>query len=48
MSRRTIAETLKISPKTVDKHKENLMGKLQLYTTNGIVDFSKLIGLTKS
>lgn len=46
ISRRVIAETLKISPKTVDKHKENLMDKLHLYTTNGIVNFGELLGLT--
>lgn len=46
MSRSIIAETLKISPKTVDKHKENLMEKLHLYTNKGMVDFSKSIGWT--
>ncbi len=43
--RQIIAETLNISPKTVDKHRENLMEKLNLYTIEGTVQFAKLIGL---
>ncbi len=45
LSRKIIAETLKISPKTVDKHRENLMEKLNLYTIEGLVQFARLIGL---
>lgn len=44
-SRQTIAEILKISPKTADKHKENLMDKLKLYTKESIIDFAGLIRL---
>lgn len=43
--RKIIAETLNISSKTVDKHRENMMEKLNLYTIAGIVQFAKLIGL---
>ena len=46
--RQIIAEILNISPKTVDKHRENLMEKLNLYTLEGTVEFAKLIGLVKS
>ena len=44
-SRKIIAEILDISPKTVDKHRENLMEKLNLYTLEGAVQFARLIGL---
>ncbi len=44
-SRKIIAETLNISPKTVDKHRENLMVKLSLYTMEEAVQFARLIGL---
>jgi PAS domain S-box-containing protein len=44
-SRQNIAEILKVSPKTADKHKENLMVKLKLYTTEDIVKFAELIRL---
>ncbi len=47
LSRNIVAETLNISPKTVDKHRENLMEKLNLYTIKGIVRFAKLIGLVE-
>ncbi len=43
-SRQVIADTLNISPKTVDKHKENLMEKLNLREIEEIVQFGKLIG----
>ena len=46
--RKIIAETLNISPKTVDKHRENLMEKLNLYTIEETVQFAKLIGFVKS
>ena len=44
-SRKIIAETLNISPKTVDKHRENLMEKLSLQTFEEAVQFARLIGL---
>jgi PAS domain S-box-containing protein len=44
-SRKTIAEMLKVSPKTADKHKENLMIKLKLYTNEDIIKFAELIRL---
>lgn len=45
LSRTAVAEILDISPKTVDKHRENLMAKLDIYDIEGIVKFAKLIGL---
>lgn len=47
-SRKIIAETLNISPKTVDRHRSNLMEKLNLYKEAEIVQFAKLIGLLES
>ena len=47
LSRHIIADTLSVSPKTVDKHKENLMEKLVLRETKEIVKFAKLIGVIK-
>ncbi len=47
-SRKTISETLKVSPKTVDKHKENLMEKLKLYTQDDLHEFAKLIKLVQA
>jgi PAS domain S-box-containing protein len=44
-SRQIIADTLNVSPKTVDKHKENLMDKLILRKIEEIVQFAKLIGV---
>lgn len=44
-SRKTIAEILKVSPKTADKHKENLMAKLKLYSNEDIIEFAELIRL---
>jgi PAS domain S-box-containing protein len=44
-SRKIIAEKLKVSPKTADKHKENLMVKLKLYTQEEIIRFATLIDL---
>lgn len=40
-SRKEIARNLEISPKTVDKHKENLMEKLKMYLPKELIDFSK-------
>ena len=48
ISRQTISDNLGISPKTVDKHRENLMDKLNLYTLEGVMQFARLIGLLKS
>ena len=44
-SRKIIAETLSISPKTVDRHRSNLMEKLNVRKEAEIVQFTKLIGL---
>jgi FixJ family two-component response regulator len=46
-NRQIIADTLNVSPKTVDKHKENLMEKLILREIEEIVQFAKLIGVTR-
>ncbi len=43
--RQIISEALNLSPKTADKHKENLMQKLNLLTMEDVVEFSKLINL---
>ncbi len=43
-SRQIIADTLNVSPKTVDKHRENLMEKLSMRQIEKIVQFAKLIG----
>ncbi len=47
-SRKVIAETLSISSKTVDKHRSNLMEKLNLRKEAEILQFAKLIGLIES
>jgi two-component system, NarL family, response regulator NreC len=47
-SRRVIAESLNISPKTVDRHRINLSEKLELYKEIEFVKFAMLIGLTNS
>ncbi|MBW6463225.1 MAG: PAS domain S-box protein [Firmicutes bacterium] len=44
-SRQTIAEILKFSPKTADKHKENLMVKLKLFNKEDILEFATFIRL---
>ncbi len=46
-SRKVLAETLRISPKTVDRHRCNLMEKLNLRKEAEILQFAKLIGLTE-
>lgn len=43
--RSVIAETLNISPKTVDRHRANLLDKLKLRKETEIIQFAKLIGL---
>ncbi len=43
--RKTISETLNVSPKTADKHKENLMQKLNLLTLEDVEEFARLIRL---
>lgn len=39
--RREIAENLGITTKTVDKHRENLMEKLKMYSPDELIDYSK-------
>jgi DNA-binding NarL/FixJ family response regulator len=46
-SRKVLAETLSISPKTVDRHRCNLMEKLNLRKEAEILQFAKLIGLSE-
>ncbi len=43
--RQIISESINISPKTVDKHKENLMNKLNLLTLEDVVEFARLINM---
>ena len=45
LGRKIIAEKLNISPKTVDKHKENLLEKLSLQENEELKLFAKLIGI---
>ncbi len=47
-SRTEIAGTLYISPKTVDRHRSNLLEKLNLHTEVEIMEFARLVGLTDS
>jgi DNA-binding NarL/FixJ family response regulator len=47
-SRKVLAETLSISPKTVDRHRCNLMEKLNLRKEAEILQFAKLIGLMET
>ena len=44
-SRSEIAQTLSISSKTVDRHKENIKEKLDLKKDKDLVDFARSIGL---
>jgi two-component system, NarL family, response regulator NreC len=44
-TRSMIAETLNISPKTVDRHRSNLLKKLNLQTDEEILAFCKEVGL---
>lgn len=46
-SRSVMAETLNISPKTVDRHKANLLDKLKLRKETEILQFANLIGLNE-
>jgi len=46
--RHIISETLKFSPKTADKHKENLMQKLNLLTMEDLIEFARLIKLVET
>ncbi len=46
--RQVIADYLDIRPKTVDKHRENLMEKLSLHKIEELLVFSKLIGIGKA
>ncbi len=43
--RKVISEILNINPKTADKHKENLMQKLNLHSQEDILKFARLIKL---
>ena len=43
--RQIISETLNFRPKTADKHKENLMQKLNLLTLEDVVEFARLINM---
>ena len=43
--RRIVAEFLNISPKTVDKHRANLMEKLNLHEKEELIVFAKTIGV---
>jgi FixJ family two-component response regulator len=40
-SRKEIAKNLDITPKTVDKHRENLMEKLNIFLPEELIDFYK-------
>ena len=45
LGRQEIAESLRISPKTADKHKENLMRKLDLTDVRRVTQFADAMGL---
>lgn len=47
-SRNLIAETLHISPRTVDRHRSNLLKKLGLSRDDELKDFAKRAGLIES
>jgi DNA-binding NarL/FixJ family response regulator len=47
-SRTVIACTLNISPKTVDRHRSNLLKKLNISKESELMEFAKLAGLTSS
>ncbi len=43
--RKIISEALDLSPKTADKHRENLMHKLNFLTLEDVVEFARLINI---
>ncbi len=45
-SRIQIADRLTISPKTVDRHKENLKDKLKIKREEELVEYAKMLGMT--
>lgn len=45
-SRIQIADRLTISPKTVDRHKENLKDKLKIKREEELAEYAKLLGMT--
>ncbi len=45
-SRNQIADRLTISPKTVDRHKENLKDKLKIKREEELADYAKMLGMT--
>jgi len=45
LGRKMIGDSLNIRPKTVDKHRENLMEKLSLHEKEELVRFAKSIGI---
>jgi two-component system, NarL family, response regulator NreC len=47
-SRTVIARTLNISPKTVDRHRSNLVKKLGISKESELMEFARLAGLTSS
>ncbi len=47
-SRNVIANTLHISPKTVDRHRSNLLKKLSISKESELMEFARLAGLTSS
>ncbi len=47
-SRNVIANTLSISPKTVDRHRSNLLKKLNISKESELMEFARLAGLTSS
>ncbi len=47
-SRREISETLKISPKTTDRHKASVMKKLNLADREELLQFAQQVGLEKT
>ncbi len=47
-SRKTIAQSLQISPKTVDTHRFNLLQKLNLNSETEMIEFAKILKQEKS
>ena len=46
-SRSAIAETLNISPKTVDRHRSNILEKLELENNEEVATFAEAVGITE-